>query len=179
LLAYTKIVSGPQSDYRGITCGGGNQAKVFHIISADHYSRAGAIAEIDYETIRLVCDMAIRNNPILSDYDSTTTPILLAYERSPAAEQALVHHSDRGSQYLSIRYTERLKDAGLEPSMGSVGDSYDNALAESIIGLYKTEVIRRSRPLARSVGGGVHHLGVGALVQSTSPARTDRACSTC
>jgi putative transposase len=67
-------------------------------------------------------------------------------ERSPAAEQALVHHSDRGSQYLSIRYTERLKDAGLEPSVGSVGDSYDNALAESIIGLYKTEVIRRRGP---------------------------------
>jgi hypothetical protein len=56
------------------------------------------------------------------------------------------HHSDRGSQYLSIRYTERLKQAGLEPSVGSVGDSYDNALAESIIGLYKTEVIRRRGP---------------------------------
>ena len=58
----------------------------------------------------------------------------------------LIHHSDRGSQYLSIRYTERLKQAGLEPSVGSVGDSYDNALAESIIGLYKTEVIRRRGP---------------------------------
>jgi putative transposase len=68
------------------------------------------------------------------------------YERSPAAAQPLVHHSDRGSQYLSIRYTERLKDAGLEPSVGSVGDSYDNALAESIIGLYKAEVIRRRGP---------------------------------
>jgi putative transposase len=53
----------------------------------------------------------------------------------------LVHHSDRGVQYLSIRYTDRLKEAGIEPSVGSVGDSYDNALAESIIGLYKTEVI--------------------------------------
>ena len=50
----------------------------------------------------------------------------------------LVHHSDRGSQYLSIRYTERLAAAGIEPSVGSVGDSYDNALAESVIGLYKT-----------------------------------------
>jgi putative transposase len=58
----------------------------------------------------------------------------------------LVHRSDRGSQYLSIRYTERLKQAGLEPSVGSVGDFYDNALAESIIGLYKTEVIRRRGP---------------------------------
>jgi transposase InsO family protein len=68
------------------------------------------------------------------------------YERSPSTEQALVHHSDRGSQYLSIRYTERLEEAGLEPSVGSVGDSYDNALAESVIGLYKTEVIRRRGP---------------------------------
>jgi transposase InsO family protein len=58
----------------------------------------------------------------------------------------LVHHSDRGVQYLSIRYTERLAQAGIERSVGSVGDSYDNALAESIIGLYKTEVIRRRGP---------------------------------
>jgi len=58
----------------------------------------------------------------------------------------LVHHSDRGVQYLSIRYTERLGEAGIEPSVGSVGDSYDNALAESVIGLYKTEVIRRRGP---------------------------------
>lgn len=58
----------------------------------------------------------------------------------------LVHHSDRGSQYLSIRYTERLAEAGVEPSVGSVGDSYDNAMAETVIGLYKTEVIRRRGP---------------------------------
>ena len=68
------------------------------------------------------------------------------YERSVNADASLVHHSDRGSQYLSIRYTERLAEAGIEPSVGSVGDSYDNALAESIIGLYKTEVIRRRGP---------------------------------
>lgn len=60
--------------------------------------------------------------------------------------EGLVHHSDRGGQYLSIRYTERLAEAGMEPSIGSVGDSYDNALAESVIGLYKTEVIRRRGP---------------------------------
>ena len=54
--------------------------------------------------------------------------------------------SDRGSQYLSIRYSERLAEAGVEPSVGSKGDSYDNALAESIIGLYKTEVIHRRGP---------------------------------
>ena len=58
----------------------------------------------------------------------------------------LIHHSDRGSQYLSIRYTERLAAAGIEASVGSVGDSYDNALAETIIGLYKTEVIRKRGP---------------------------------
>ena len=60
--------------------------------------------------------------------------------------ERLVHHSDRGVQYLSIRYTERLAEAGIEPSVGSVGDSYDNALAETIIGLYKTEVIHRLGP---------------------------------
>jgi transposase InsO family protein len=58
----------------------------------------------------------------------------------------LVHHSDRGVQYLSLRYTERLAEVGIEPSVGSAGDSYDNALAESVIGLYKTEVIRRRGP---------------------------------
>ncbi len=59
---------------------------------------------------------------------------------------SLIHHSDRGSQYVSIRYTERLSEAGIEPSVGSVGDSYDNALAESVIGLFKTEVIHRLGP---------------------------------
>jgi putative transposase len=63
----------------------------------------------------------------------------------PDTEQ-LVHHSDRGVQYVSIRYTERLAEAGIEPSVGSVGDSYDNALAETIIGLFKTEVVHRLGP---------------------------------
>ena len=58
----------------------------------------------------------------------------------------VVHHSDRGSQYLSIRYSERLAEAGAQPSVGSVGDSYDNALAETIIGLYKTELIHHRGP---------------------------------
>jgi transposase InsO family protein len=58
----------------------------------------------------------------------------------------LVHHSDRGSQYLSIRYTERLAEAGLEASVGSKGDAYDNAMAESVIGLFKTEVIHHAGP---------------------------------
>jgi putative transposase len=65
------------------------------------------------------------------------------HARKPVGPDRLVHHSDRGVQYVSIRYTERLADAGLEPSVGSVGDSYDNALAETINGLYKAEVIHR------------------------------------
>ena len=65
------------------------------------------------------------------------------YARRPAHKGGLIHHSDRGSQYVSIRYTERLGKAGIEPSVGSVGDAYDNALAETINGLYKTEVIWR------------------------------------
>jgi len=66
------------------------------------------------------------------------------YDRRPA--KALIHHSDRGSQYVPIRYTERLAQAGIEPSVGSRGDSYDNALAETINGLYKTELIHRRTP---------------------------------
>jgi transposase InsO family protein len=66
------------------------------------------------------------------------------YARRPI--ERLVHHSDRGSQYLAIRYTERLAEAGLEASVGSQGDAYDNALAESVIGLFKTEVIRHHGP---------------------------------
>jgi len=62
------------------------------------------------------------------------------------SDDRLVHHSDRGCQYASIRYTERLAEAGIEPSVGSVGDSYDNALAETVIGLFKTELIQQRRP---------------------------------
>jgi len=68
------------------------------------------------------------------------------YDREVAERNTLIHHSDRGVQYLSIRYTERLVEAGIEPSVGTVGDSYDNALAETIIGLYKTELIRQRGP---------------------------------
>jgi putative transposase len=68
------------------------------------------------------------------------------YDRPAHESPRLVHHSDRGVQYLSIRYTERLGDAGIERSVGSKGDSYDNALAESVIGLFKTEVIHRRGP---------------------------------
>src|SRR5262245_5526741 len=68
------------------------------------------------------------------------------YDRRADTPTGLVHHSDRGTQYLSMRYTNRLADAGIAPSVGSRGDSYDNAMAESIIGLFKTEVIRRLGP---------------------------------
>ncbi|MBF8179817.1 IS3 family transposase [Herminiimonas contaminans] len=68
------------------------------------------------------------------------------YDRQPERGNGLIHHSDRGSQYVSIRYSERLAEAGIEPSVGSRGDSYDNALAETINGLYKAEVIHRRAP---------------------------------
>jgi len=68
------------------------------------------------------------------------------HDRKPLVDGDLIHHSDRGVQYVSIKYTERLTDAGVEPSVGSVGDSYDNALAETINGLYKAEVIHRCGP---------------------------------
>lgn len=68
------------------------------------------------------------------------------HDRKPVSGGGIVHHSDRGVQYVSIKYTERLAEAGLVPSVGSVGDSYDNALAETINGLYKAEVIHRRGP---------------------------------
>jgi putative transposase len=68
------------------------------------------------------------------------------HERRPVRGAGLVHHSDRGAQYVCIKYTERLAEAGIEPSVGSVGDSYDNALAETVNGLFKAEVIHRRGP---------------------------------
>ena len=97
------------------------------------------------------------------------------YERRVEPTQPLVHHSYRGVQYLSIRYTERLAEAGIEPSVGRVGNSYDNALAETIIGLYKT--VGHS-PIALSFapsrGGGVGDAGMGRVVEPPSAVRTDR-----
>jgi transposase InsO family protein len=72
--------------------------------------------------------------------------VLDALEQLPVHRGGLMRHSDRGSQYVSIRYTERLAKAGIEPSVGSAGDSNDNALAETINGLYKAEVIHRRGP---------------------------------
>ena len=68
------------------------------------------------------------------------------HERRPAKGGGLVHHSDRGGQYLSLRYSDRLAEAGIQPSVGSAGDSYDNALAETVNGLFKAEVIHRRGP---------------------------------
>jgi transposase InsO family protein len=68
------------------------------------------------------------------------------HDRAPFEHGRLTHHSDRGSQYLSIKYSDRLADENIEPSVGSVGDSFDNALAETVIGLFKTEVIRHLGP---------------------------------
>jgi putative transposase len=73
-----------------------------------------------------------------------------SHDRKPAHRGGLIHHSDRGSQYVSIKYTERLAEAGIEPSVGSVGDSYDDALAETINGLYIVEVIHRRGPCRSS-----------------------------
>lgn len=68
------------------------------------------------------------------------------YARQPERDSSLVHHSDRGSQYVGIRYSERLAEHSIQPSVGSKGDSYDNALAETINGLYKAELIHRRGP---------------------------------
>ena len=70
---------------------------------------------------------------------------LVNWHRNSCADDGLIHHSDRGVQYLAMSYTQRLAEAELVPSVGSVGDSYDNALAETINGLYKAEVIWRQR----------------------------------
>ena len=80
-------------------------------------------------------------------------------------------------QYLSLRYTERLAQMGIAPSVGSVGDSYDNALAESIIGLYKTELIARRGPWRHCEAVELATLHWAALVQPPAPVRTPRACA--
>jgi len=94
------------------------------------------------------------------------------YHRADAGLAGLVHHSDRGTQYLSMRYTNRLVDAGIAPSVGSVGDAYDNALAETVIGLFKTEVIHRRGPWRNlemvefAVLAWVHWFNTGRLLEA-------------
>ena len=86
-----------------------------------------------------------RVSPLRTDLALDALEMAIWSRRAPQLE-GLVHHSDRGVQYLAIRYTERLAEAGAVRSVGSRGDSYDNALAETVIGLYKTELIRRRGP---------------------------------
>ena len=102
-------------------------ADVHHHRETDDLGRAVKITKgiVHYHRLR---EVPFQLNPTFSD------------------NARLIHHSDRGVQYLSIRYTERLSEAGITPSVGSVGDSYDNALAETVIGLFKTEVIRHQGP---------------------------------
>ena len=90
------------------------------------------------------------------------------------APMHLIHHTDRGSQYVSIRYTERLAEAGIEPSVGSRGDSYDNALAETINGLYKAELIHRRAPWKTREAVELATLRMGVLVQPPPTAGTHR-----
>lgn len=94
---------------------------------------------IDAYARRIVGWRAIRT----TDLDALEQAL---HDRRPIHRGGLIRHSDRGSQYVSIKYTERLAEGRIEPSVGSVGDSYDNALAETINGLYKAEVIHRRGP---------------------------------
>ena len=94
------------------------------------------------------------------------------YARAARRDGELVHHCDRGSQYVSICYSERLAEAGIEPSVGRIGDRYDNALAETINGLYKAELIHRRAPLEDARGGRTGHARMGLVVQPPSTART-------
>ena len=96
------------------------------------------------------------------------------HERRPTHRGGLVHHSDRGSQYVGIRYTERLAEAGIEPSVGSVGDSYDNALAETINGLYKSRGHPSARTLAELRGRRDRDADMGRLVQQSPAAGAHR-----
>ena len=96
------------------------------------------------------------------------------HDRRPVQGGGLVHHSDRGVQYVSIHYTERLAEAGIEPSVGSVGDSYDNALAETINRPLQDRGDPPARALALAGSRRVRHPGMGRLVQQPPPARTDR-----
>ena len=98
----------------------------------------------------------------------------LIYARCGDGACGLVHHSDRGTQYLSMRYTDRLADAGIALSVGSRGDAYDNALAETVIGLFKTEVIRLKGPWRHLEAVEFATLDVGRLVQHAAVARADR-----
>lgn len=95
------------------------------------------------------------------------------YAREPERDGALIHHSDRGSQYLSIRYSERLAEVGIQGPVGSKGDSYDNALAKTITGLFKTELIHDRAPCETKEGANWPRSN-GLVVQPPSPAGAHR-----
>ena len=101
------------------------------------------------------------------------------WARQDAGLDDLVHHSDRGVQYLSVRYTQRLADQGAVASVGSRGDSFDNALAEAVNGLYKAELIGPPRPLAHRRPGRAGHPGLGPVVEPAPPARHARTHPPC
>ena len=96
------------------------------------------------------------------------------HDRRPVHQGGLAHHSDRGGPYLSIRYIERLADAGIDPSVDSIGGPYDNALAEPLNGLYKADVIHRLGPWKNSGRCRTENPQIGRLVQQPSPACTPR-----
>ena len=129
--------------------------------------------------VAFVIDVFARRNVGWRVSTSMTTGFVLdalnqaICQRAPSGADSLIHHIDRGSQYLSIKYTERLAEAGIGLSVGSVGDSYDDALAESTIGLFKTEVIDfmgPGNPSARSMG----NPEMGELVQHKTPTQQNR-----
>ena len=97
------------------------------------------------------------------------------YARRAERDGELVHHSDRGSQYVSIRYSERLAEAGIEPSVGSTGDSYDNALAETINGLFKAEVIHRRGPWKTREAGDSYDNALAEIIHRRGPWKTREA----
>lgn len=96
------------------------------------------------------------------------------HARRPSPEDGLIHHGDRGVQYLAMNYTQRLAEAKLVPSVGSVGDSYDNALAETINGLYKAAGYLAAAVMAERLGGGDGHAALGQLVRQRPPLRFHR-----
>ena len=96
------------------------------------------------------------------------------HDRRPVHQGGLARHSDRNGPYLSIRYIERLVDAGIDPSVDSIGGPYDNALAETLNGLYKADVIHRLGPWKNSGRCRMENLQMGRLAQQPSPACTPR-----
>ena len=136
------------------------QAPILPILSANKHSPAGQqISDFTYVStwqgmacVAFIADVFARKIVGWRVSTSMTNSFVLdalnqaVCQRRPQKGGGLIHHSDRGSQYLSVRYTERLVDAGIDPSVGTVGGSYDNAMAESIIGLFKTEVTKLHGP---------------------------------